>query len=77
MATIKVKTMFGEKEFSKDQYVKRWTDWSVDFGSICDTSEDWKKYTALLATTKELAGKSFDAALSYAGQTKLKCKEVK
>ena len=77
MTKLKTQGTFGEIELSKEEFIKRWHSWSIDFGSLCSTGEDWKKYTALLATTKELAGKSFDAALSYAGQTKLKCKEVK
>jgi len=60
--TIKIQSYFGEKDFTKEQFVKRWTDWSVDFGTLCSGTEDWDKYTQLRTWSKELAERSFDRA---------------
>ena len=65
--TIKIESYFGEKDFTKEEFVKRWTSWSVDFGNLCTDSEDWEQYKKLQTLTKQMAEKSFDRELKKEG----------
>jgi len=50
---------FGEKKMDKEKFVKRWTDWAVDYMHIVDNHDDYLKF---LEQVKTLAGKRFDDA---------------
>jgi len=45
--------------FTRDKFVKRWVDWSKDFGKIAGSLDEAMKFEAKV---KELAEKEFDAS---------------
>jgi hypothetical protein len=49
---------FGPLDLNREKFVKRWTDWSKDFGKLCD--HDWDENLKFQARVKELAEKQFD-----------------
>ena len=57
MQTEKTKTVdnpgFGNKQMDKEKFVRRWTDWSKDFGKLCD--HNWDENVKFQARVKELA----------------------
>ena len=48
---------FGPKKMDKEKFVKRWTDWAVDYMHIVDNHDDYLKFQKQV---RALAGKRFD-----------------
>ena len=45
--------------FTRDKFIKRWVDWSKDFGKIAGSLDEAMKFEEKV---KELAEKQFDAS---------------
>ena len=50
---------FGEKKMDKEKFVKRWTDWAVDYMHIVDNHDEYLQFQKQVKT---LAEKRFDDA---------------
>ena len=63
--TIKLQSYFGEKNFTKEEYTKRWLDVANDLGSILTsgTSEDCKLWEQSVDAVKRICSKQFDEKL--------------
>ena len=64
MEKLKVETHFGEKELTREEYVKRWIEHTYDLGHLCDKREDFTWYGDLQTRVKEMAGAQFDRNLA-------------
>ena len=50
---------FGPLDLNREKFVKRWTDWSKDFGKIAGSLDEAMKFEEKV---KELAEKQFNAS---------------
>jgi len=49
----------GNPNFTRDKFIKRWVDWSKDFGKIAGSLDEAMKFQEKV---KELAEKQFNAS---------------